>query len=145
MVERWKGGTVERKSKRRVGDRCAVRRLRSTVPPFHPSTVPPFHQSDFVINDPSCLASILSDVNLKVRKKPRSLRLEQTEERDRHPSDLELRALAAPQLEHRPPRSRVSRHDDFRLRCVRKDSPRRLARHFPPVNFVRDPAVALHQ
>src|SRR5438477_1287186 len=41
----------------------------------------------------------------------RSLALEDAKARDRHPPDLELRALAGPQLEHRAPRARVRRHD----------------------------------
>src|SRR4051812_41754454 len=90
-VERWNGG--KQKQTAHQFD-APFRFLRSTVPPFH--------SSDFVIHDPRGLSTVFSDVDLKVRKKARRLRLQETQQRDRHPPDLQLRALAAPQLEHRP-------------------------------------------
>src|SRR4051812_34764547 len=78
----------------------------------------PFH-SDLVVNDPRRLATIFGLIDLEVREKCRRLFLKQLEHRDRAAADLELRALAGAKLQHRPPGTRVGRHDDFRLGGIR--------------------------
>ena len=102
-------------------------------------------KSDFVVRDPRRFSTILTRINLEIGKKSRRLLLEHSQDRHRHSPNLQLRALAAPQLEHRSPGARVRRDDDFRLGRIGKHRSRRLARHLPAMNLVRDPAVALHQ
>src|SRR5213083_679054 len=85
------------------------------------------------------------EIYLEIGEEGRRLALQDAKTCDRHSPDLELRALARAQLEHRAPRPRVPRHDDLHLGGVGKDAARRLARHLAPVHLVRDPRVALHQ
>src|SRR5437773_9545367 len=104
-----------------------------------------FSGSDFVVNDPRGLASIFGLIDLEVREEGRRLLLKKLEHHHRAAPDLELGSFARSKLQHRPPGSRVGRHDDFRLGGVRKNSSGRLASHFPPMDFVSDPAIPLHQ
>ena len=53
------------------------------------------------------LGPVLRRVDLEIREEPRRLRAQRPEHRHRHAPDLELRALARAQLQHRPPRPHV--------------------------------------
>src|SRR3989440_3589800 len=101
--------------------------------------------SDFVVRDAGGVVLVVGEINLEIGEHRRRLARQDAKTRDRHPSDLELRALAGAQLEHRPPRTRVGRHDDLHLGGVGKDAARRLARHLAAVHLVCDPHIALHQ
>src|SRR5213592_1837511 len=98
-----------------------------------------------MIRDARGLLCVVRDIDLEIGKQRWRLALERAQTRDRHPADLELRALAAPELEHRAPGARVARHDDLHLGGVREDAGRGLTRQFPPVHLVGDPAVGLMQ
>src|SRR3569833_1077739 len=96
---------------------------------------------DLVIRDARRLSSIRRDIHLEVREKSRRFVLQHPQHGDRHPTNLELRTLTRPQLEHRPPRARVRGHYDLLLLRFRLNGARRLTRRLPALDLVRDPAV----
>src|SRR5688572_15255494 len=73
------------------------------------------HSSDFMEPHLRRLSPILGVVDLEVREEGGRLLLEEADQRDGAATNLQLRALAPSQLEHRPPRASISGHDDFRL------------------------------
>src|SRR2546430_13052891 len=92
-----------------------------------------------MIRDACGLLSVVGEIDLKIGKQRGRFAHERAQTRDRHPADLELRALATSQLEHRAPGARVARHDDLHFGGVGEDAARRLARHLAPMHFVRYP------
>src|SRR5882672_10427865 len=74
-----------------------------------------FFSSDFVVCDARGLLFVVGDVNLEIRKERTTFALQQAQTPDRHATDLELRAFAAAQLEHRAPGARVAGDDDLHL------------------------------
>ena len=75
-----------------------------------------------MVDDPGCLAPIFRLINLEVGKKGGRLFREEFEHCHRAPPDFQLRSFARPDLEPRPPGSRVRGHDDFRLSGIGQDS-----------------------
>ena len=100
---------------------------------------------DFVVDDARGLAPVFRLVDLEIREKGWSLPMEKLEHRDGAAADLELGALARSKLQHRSPGPCIRGHYDFRLGGVGKNSPRRLSRHFPAMDLIGDPRVALHE
>src|SRR5665213_3059643 len=99
---------------------------------FFSSTIAPrsiARDSDLVIADSRRLAAIFGDVDLEVGEESRRFHLEKTQRQHCHSTNLELRSLAAAQLEHRAPGARVRRDDDFCLCRIGQNSTRRLSRH----------------
>ena len=78
-----------------------------------------FFPSDFMKSDLRGLSPIFGVVDLEVREEGGRLRLEETNQRHGAAANLQLGALTSAELQHRPPRSRISRHDDFRLGRIR--------------------------
>src|SRR5256885_10405189 len=60
-----------------------------------------------MIRDACGLLSVVGEIDLKIGKQRGRFAHERAQTRDRHPADLELRALATSQLEHRAPGARV--------------------------------------
>src|SRR5712675_1807259 len=54
-----------------------------------------FFSSHFVVGDARGLLFVVGDVDLEIGKQRTSFALQQSQTRDRHATDLELRALAA--------------------------------------------------
>src|SRR2546430_15590182 len=71
--------------------------------------------SDFMIRDARGFLFVVADVNLKIGKQRARFSLEHAQHRNRHAPDLQLRALAATQLEHRAPGARRAGDDELHL------------------------------
>src|SRR3989441_8571636 len=78
--------------------------------------------SNFVIRDARGLLLVVGEIDLKIGKQRGRFARKRAQARDRHPADLELRALATSQLEHRAPGTRVARHDDLHFGRVGEDT-----------------------
>jgi len=98
-----------------------------------------------VIRDTRGVEAIDSLVDLEVRKKSWRFPRENPDDLHRAATNLQLGAFARSELEHRSPRARIPRDDDFCLGRIRENSTRRLARHLPAMDLVSNPGVSLHQ
>src|SRR5439155_17536279 len=92
--------------------------------------------SDFMIRDARGLLFVVRDIDLEIGEQRGRFSRERAETRDRHAANLELRALAAAELEHRAPGARAARPDDLHLGAVRQLAARGLPRHSPPEQLV---------
>src|SRR5436305_12403006 len=101
--------------------------------------------SDFVVDDPRRLSPIFGLIDLEVGEESPALSPQKLEHRYSAAANLQLGAFTGSQLQHRSPGTSVCCDDDFRLRGVGKNSSRSLARHFPAMNLIAYPGVALHQ
>jgi hypothetical protein len=95
--------------------------------------------------NPPCLASFRRLIDLEISEERRRLPLEDPEAGDCHPANLQLGALAQPELEHRAPGADVRAHYDLHFGGIGQNATRRFSSHLPAVNLVLHPLVAGHE